>query len=212
MLDNGPLRGGQLICRQLFQTQERSRSVSAADQRPAALFAAMTKTEHTVQVTIDGVTYVSHEDPARRGDHNYMARIDLTPFDLANTFEQLWLGEMEGGYEVCCIPFWVYGLALGDLVRKNDRDIIDGILQKSGHRVLRILFAAPGPPLELRAVLADTLTNAGLASEWNGDRHVAIDVPEEAAMQPVFDIVYEEVQSGAAFWEWGDSKEFVTTG
>lgn len=52
------------------------------------------------------------------------------------------------------------------------------------------------------------MDSANLLSEWNGDRHVAIDVPDISAAQPVFDSVQEEIQHGTAFWEWSDSKNF----
>lgn len=71
-----------------------------------------------MQVTIDGVTYVIHEDPAWREEGNYMAMVSLTPFDLGGMLEQLWLFKInEGaGCEVCCIPFCVCGFSLGDVV------------------------------------------------------------------------------------------------
>ncbi|MFI2378775.1 DUF4265 domain-containing protein [Streptomyces sp. NPDC018964] len=166
-----------------------------------------------MHVTIEGITYVSHEDPAWRGEKNYMAMADLARFDLDGMLEQLWLRELaEGaGYEVCCIPFYVYGLALGDVVGKSEADTIDRLISKSGRRVLRVLFTEPRPAGDSRAALRSAVDSADLLSEWNGDRHVAIDVPDVPAAQPVFDSVQEEIQQGTAFWEWSDSKNFDVT-
>lgn len=163
-----------------------------------------------MQVTIDGVTYISHEDPAWRREKNYMAMVDLAPFDLAGMREQLWLREIEegGGYEVCCIPFYAYGLALGDVVAKSGADAVDGLISKSGRRALRVIFADPRPPEDSRSELLSAIDSAGLLSEWNGDRHVAIDVPDISLMQPVFDSVQKEIQNGTAFWEWSDARNF----
>lgn len=166
--------------------------------------------EGILQVTIDGVTYVSHEDPAWRCEQNYMAMVDLAPFDLGGMFEQLWLRELDegGGYEVCCIPFYAYGLALGDVVRRSGADTVDSLISKSGRRALRVFFAEPRPSVDSRSVLRGAVESAGLLSEWNGDRHVAIDVPDISVMQPVFDSVQGEIENGSAFWEWSDSKNF----
>ncbi|MCS7475925.1 DUF4265 domain-containing protein [Umezawaea endophytica] len=165
-----------------------------------------------MQVAIDGITYVSHEDPVWRRDKNFMALVDLTPYDLDNTLEQLWLQELEedAGYEVCCIPFYVYGLALGDVVKKSHSDSVESVISKSGRRVLRVLFAEPRPSKDSRFALRDAVEAAGLLSEWNGDHHVAVDVTETSEMQQVFDSVQEEISNQTAFWEWSDSKDFVS--
>ncbi|WP_206308864.1 DUF4265 domain-containing protein [Streptomyces sp. A1136] len=163
-----------------------------------------------MQVTIDGVTYVSHEAPVWRDEKSLMAMLDLAPFDLQGMREQLWLRQVgvEGNYEVCCIPFYAYGLALGDVVQKNESGNIDRLIRKSGRRALRILFAEPRPLSDSRSALRRAVHIAGLLSEWNGDRHVAIDVPNLSAMQPIFDCVQGEIQGGTAFWEWSDAREF----
>ncbi|MFD7908660.1 DUF4265 domain-containing protein [Kitasatospora sp. NPDC059747] len=139
-----------------------------------------------------------------------MAKVDLAPFDLAGMLEQLWLRELEegGGYEVCCIPFYAYGLALGDVVGKSGSDTVDSLISKSGRRVLRVFFAEPRPSVDSRSALRSAVDLAGLLSEWNGDRLAAIDVPDISVMQPVFDSVQSEIQNGTAFWEWSDAKNF----
>ncbi|MER7512210.1 DUF4265 domain-containing protein [Streptomyces lavendulae] len=141
-----------------------------------------------------------------------MAMVNLAPFDLAGMLEQLWLREIEGGgYEICCIPFYAYGLALGDVVGKSGSDTIDSLIRKSGRRALRVLFTEPRPSVDNRSALRSTVESAGLLSEWNGDRHVAIDVLDISVMQPVFDSIKEEIQNGTAFWEWSDVKNFKST-
>ncbi|MGW2840350.1 DUF4265 domain-containing protein [Streptomyces sp. NPDC001493] len=136
--------------------------------------------------------------------------VDLAPFDLRGMLEQVWLREIgeEGGYEVCCIPFHAHGLALGDVVEKGESETVSRLIRKSGRRVLRVLFAEPRPLTDSRSALRMAVDSAGLLSEWNGDRFVAIDVPDISAMQPIFDSVQGEIQNGTALWEWGDSKEF----
>ncbi|MFF7993249.1 DUF4265 domain-containing protein [Kitasatospora xanthocidica] len=166
-----------------------------------------------MQVTIEGVTYVSHEDPVWRNEKNYIAMVDLAPFDLPGMLEQLWLRELESGagYEVCCIPFYAYGLALGDVVVKSESNTVDSLIGKSGRRVLRILFAEPRPSTDSRSALRSAVDSAGLLGEWNGDRHIAIDVPDISLMQPVFDSVQGEIQNRTAFWEWSDARDFRST-
>ncbi|MEV4562080.1 DUF4265 domain-containing protein [Kitasatospora sp. NPDC049285] len=141
-----------------------------------------------------------------------MAMVDLAPFDLSGMLEQLWLRELEEGeFEVCCIPFYTYGIALGDVVRKGRADLIESLISKSGRRVLRVFFAEPRPSTDSRSALRNAVDSAGLLSEWNGDRQVAIDVPDISTMQPVFDSVQGEIRNGTAFWEWADARGFRST-
>ncbi|MFG3046720.1 DUF4265 domain-containing protein [Streptomyces sp. NPDC048241] len=166
--------------------------------------------EDVLQVTIDGVTYVSHEDPAWRGESNFMAMVDLTPFDLPGMREQLWLREVDegGAYEVSCIPFYAYGVALGDVVGTSDAHDVVRVIRKSGRRAIRVLFTEPRPSVDSRSALRAAVESANLLSEWNGDRMVAIDFPDGSSSQPIVDCIQGEVEGGTAFWEWSDSMEF----
>ncbi|MEU0435796.1 DUF4265 domain-containing protein [Streptomyces sp. NPDC006290] len=156
------------------------------------------------------MTYTSHDDPVHRTGHGHLARVDLAPFDLEKRIEQLWLSKVDDGYEVGCIPFWAYGLALGDVVAVSNDGYVSGIVRKSGRRVLRVLFLEPRPSTDSRVPLRGVLDSVGLLSEWNGDRFVAIDVPDESEMRQVYDVLNSEIQNGTAFGEWGDSREFST--
>lgn len=139
--------------------------------------------------------------------------VDLTPFDLPGMLEQLWLRELdvEGSFEVCCIPFYAYGLALGDVVGRSESEAVDRLIRQSGRRVLRVLFAEPRPLIDTRSALRRAVESAELLSEWNGDLQIAIDVPDISVMQSVFDCVQEEIESGTAFWEWSDVRSFGST-
>ncbi|MER6464873.1 DUF4265 domain-containing protein [Streptomyces sp. NPDC001228] len=168
--------------------------------------------EGILQVAIDGITYVSHEDPVWRGGNHHMAMVDLAPFELPEMLEQLWLREVgEGrGYEICCIPFYAYGVALGDVIENGESGSVGRVIEKSGRRVLRILFSEPHPVVDSRPALRRALDSTGLLNEWNGERHVAIDVPDESVMQPIYDSVRNEIESATAFWEWSDSKHYTS--
>ncbi|MEU9603213.1 DUF4265 domain-containing protein [Streptomyces sp. NPDC048057] len=166
--------------------------------------------EITLQVAIDGVTYISHEEPVWRGEGNQLAMVDLRAFGLERMLEQLWLREASesGSYAVCCIPFYAYGLALGDVVRLNASGGVERLVRKSGRRVLRVLFAEDRPSADSRSALREAVDACGLLSEWNGERQVAIDVLDASIIQPVYDSVQEEIRNGTAFWEWSDVTQF----
>lgn len=163
-----------------------------------------------MQIEIDGMVYVSHPEPVWRGDQHLMAMVDLAPFGLVNKLEQLWLREVSDGHEVCCIPFWVYGMSLGDVVVVDGANRVTHIAAKSGRHVLRAMFAQPGPSAEFGSLLRAAFADADLLYEWDGDRYVAIDIPEKSQGQPVYDLLAPEVHAGRAFWEWSEVRPFVT--
>ena len=46
----------------------------------------------------------------------------------------------DGRYALACIPFMVYGLALGGVVRLSDDDNVAVLVEAHGHRVLRLML------------------------------------------------------------------------
>ncbi|MCK2216783.1 DUF4265 domain-containing protein [Actinomadura sp. ATCC 31491] len=144
---------------------------------------------------------------------NYIARVDLAPFGFPGLFEQIWLGDLGGGmYEVRCIPFRVYGLALGDIVDiSSDGSLISSLVRPSGRKVLRVLLI-PSLGAERLSTVINSINmkigEADLLFEWSGDRHVAIDVPADINVDDLIGLVSGYVERGEAFWEWGDAEPF----
>ncbi|CAM5509818.1 hypothetical protein SXANM310S_03746 [Streptomyces xanthochromogenes] len=160
--------------------------------------------------------FVVHEQPVGRTSTNYIARADLAPFDLDGQVEQLWFKALnDGSYEVACIPFAVYGIALGDVVLLNNDDYVIEVVRNSWHRTLRLLFTPNVPPADVQRATDEIKTEiiaADLRSEWNGARHVAVDVPPDAEPTQLLAVMEAAVNAGHAFWEWADATPFVRPG
>ncbi|MFJ3221465.1 DUF4265 domain-containing protein [Kitasatospora sp. NPDC086801] len=158
--------------------------------------------------------FIVHEHPVGRAATNYIARADLAPFGLEGQVEQLWLKAInDETYKVACVPFSVYGLALGDTVLLNDDDYVSAVVGTSRHRTLRFLFIPDLPASDLQPVaerIKAEITAAGLLSEWNGDRFVAVDVPPGVEPSGLFAVMEAVVNAGHAFWEWADAKPFAS--
>ncbi|MFD9635585.1 DUF4265 domain-containing protein [Streptomyces violascens] len=159
--------------------------------------------------------FIVHNDPVGRSTGNYIARADLAPFGMDGQVEQLWLKPPndDGSYEVACIPFFTYGLALGDTVLLTDDDYVSAVIKTAGHRTLRLLFIPNLPTADLQQaadrIRADILA-AGLLSEWNGERFVAVDIPPGADAPKLIAVMEDVVNKGQAFWEWASSRPFST--
>ncbi|MFJ6392337.1 DUF4265 domain-containing protein [Streptomyces sp. NPDC091972] len=160
--------------------------------------------------------FIVHDDPVGRTQSNYIARADLARFGLDGQMEQLWLKPLnDGTFSVACIPFRVYGLALGDRVLLSADDSISEVVEFSRHRVLRMLLMPSPDPTRLTGATArikHEIDAAGLLSEWSGDRHVAVDVPPRTTPSQLFEVMEREVAEAGAFWEWADAMPFSAPG
>ncbi|MFF2548385.1 DUF4265 domain-containing protein [Kitasatospora sp. NPDC058063] len=158
--------------------------------------------------------FIVHEHPVGRAATNYIARADLAPFGLEGQVEQLWLiPRNDKGYEVSCIPFSTYGIALGDTVLLNDDDYVSEVVGASRHRTLRLLFTPDLPPADLQRAadqIKAEIIAGDLLSEWNGARFVAVDVPPNVEPSGLFAVMEAAVNAGHAFWEWANAIPFAS--
>ncbi|MGW6422243.1 DUF4265 domain-containing protein [Nocardia sp. NPDC055053] len=138
---------------------------------------------------------------------------DLEPYGFPDTLEQLWLEPQgEDTFKVSCVPFRVYGLALGDQVRLDPTGHqVTELLKKSEHRVFRILLLpvlSGSKATHLHDAIDDAVTQSHLKSEWSGDRHIAIDLPPDRDIHLVWSLVKDAAADGGIAWEWGDVEQF----
>lgn len=159
------------------------------------------------------VQYIVHESPAWRAAADYLAMADLAPFGFPDMKEQIWLRSLpDGTYEVCCIPFRVYGVSLGDTVELDDGGkTIVRVRSKGGHRAFRVFFlskVAESKLEDIRNRIDGVARAESLAVEWSGDRHVAVDVTTDSEIGVIWREIQAEVDNGSALWEWGDVEDF----
>jgi hypothetical protein len=82
-----------------------------------------------------------HQEPVCRSQANYVIQIAIPGEPETPEFEQLWTSsQQDGSHIVCCIPFVLYGISLGDRIQK----LSDGsfrILDPSGRIAIRVWMA-----------------------------------------------------------------------
>ena len=95
----------------------------------------------------DNFDVITHEDPAWRYRANFIisGRLDSDAVKSGFVWEQLWAKELgENIFELCCIPFFLYGFALGDIVETRPVEqkefVVAERLKTKGHFTLRIWF------------------------------------------------------------------------
>lgn len=155
-----------------------------------------------------GKDTVVHQTPAWGDRANFIIAAEIDTHDLENPhfrWEQLWARQLAADrFEICCIPFFVYDLALGDEVMtysELDRQfVVKSVAKKSGHYTFRAWFKDPHARDEVHA----KMHAIGVLFEWRfpGGNLLAIDAPEPLA-QTVADILWAEEQAGRLEYETG---------
>ena len=125
-------------------------------------------------------------------------------------FEQLWtrrirrLGRTR--YEVCCIPFFVYDLHLGDVVETEAvaglRYVVRRIVRRSGHLTLRVWFGESNRPTA-RDEVPDELAALGCDYEWSSANLLAVSAPSAVQAGTVLERLNQREALGELIVETG---------
>ena len=151
---------------------------------------------------------VVHHQPVWRERATFIiaARLDESGSEQRWRWEQLWARQIgDNRFEVCCIPFFVYDLALADEVETTDLDgkeyVVSSVLNQSGRFTFRAWFS-PNVP---RDVIIEEITSLGYLIEerWPGSRLIAIDAADYEKAQALADLLHLKELSGVLKYETG---------
>jgi hypothetical protein len=141
-----------------------------------------------------------HEAPVWRERANFVIGAPLPEEGRA---EQLWARQLgDERFEICCIPFFVYDLALGDVVETNARFDLVRVIERSGRFVFRIWF---DDAFHSRQEIADALAELEALLEWSSPNLLAVDVEDEVHAQAIADYLAEQERAGRLTYETGRS-------
>jgi hypothetical protein len=154
----------------------------------------------------DDSQIVTHSDPAWRDRTNFIVRLDLAPYDEPGRYEQCWTRtEDQRLFEMCCIPFFTYGISLGDLLEVNQDTGAHSIHRKSGRRTIRVNFLNDEAAHREHHHLHDALVGPlGCLGEFHGPHYAAIDLANDQQASAVIDVLTPLFEVGSLIWEWAD--------
>jgi len=136
-----------------------------------------------------------------RADHVIRARIPESEGHHIQ-LEQLWAKRIEDHvFDIRCIPFHLYDLALGDRVHTNAALELVGVIRRSGHVTYRVWF---GDQPASRAEVENAVLGLGGSVEWSGSDLMAIDAPDKAISQAIADYLFAQQQIARLVYETGD--------
>src|SRR5262245_18202449 len=122
----------------------------------------------------------THRNPVWGDKSDFIIRADLSPFGMPGEFEQIWARKItENRFEICCIPFFTYGLALGDEVTSTLDFVICNVQRRNGHKIFRIAIETGRDTVGIHKKLHEWVDQTGFLYEWSSDGYLAVDVPPE---------------------------------
>ena len=122
-------------------------------------------------------------------------------------FEQMWTRtEDKRHHELCCVPFFTYGLSLGDVLTMTSEAGAYRVESKSGHRTIRVVVKDETYAHEQHEGLHSALTQIGVLAEFRGhaNGYCAIDLANQAQADAVIAMLSPLVETGTLTWEWAD--------
>jgi len=134
--------------------------------------------------------FATHPNPVRRRVPSFMLRVRLDDVGGDDNFEQIWTKQLgDGLFEVCCILFFAYDLALGDVVRADPHGdcVIQSVERRSGHGVVRIAVKRPEESEVMHARLHDLLGRLEYLCEWFAPGYVAVNLEPGQTHDELFD-------------------------
>jgi hypothetical protein len=151
--------------------------------------------------------FVVHQQPVWRQRANFIVHAELPEKDRPKRFEQLWARQLsDDRFEVCCIPFFVFNLALGDVVTTSPKAsrtyVVANVVEPSGRYVFRVWF---GQSFEPRDEVVDELDTLGSLIEWSSQNLLAVDAVDGQHAQLVANLLMRHEKAGHLVYETGSS-------
>ncbi|SIN72214.1 DUF4265 domain-containing protein [Agromyces cerinus] len=147
--------------------------------------------------------YSVHLDPIWRQRANFIIN---APLPEEGRYEQLWCRQVtEETFELCCIPFFLYDMALGDVVQTETQSgrkyMVSEVVERSGRYVFRAVFEPA--MLGKREEVAARLTDLGALLEWSSASMIAVDARDAEHGQEIADFLFDHETKGRLIYETG---------
>ena len=105
--------------------------------------------------------------------------------------ETLWASKLgDNRYKLLNCPFYAYRVSWGDIIEAIDQDrdgfpLFVRVLQKSGHRLIRIIFDSPTNQSQKSEEVLAGLVKMGCSYEGANTSYICLDIPPEMSLDEV---------------------------
>lgn len=157
-------------------------------------------------MSTDDHEFVVHLSPVRRDRADFIVHAGIEDGGHRR-FEQLWARQIDDTrFELCCIPFFVYDVALGDEIETEPaaerQYVFARVARPSGGYTFRAWFGDSEHP-RAREELVEALQAGGWLFEWYSENLLAIDAADPERAQELADVLVERQRRGHLIYETG---------
>lgn len=125
-----------------------------------------------------------HQRPIWGSRADARIEVDLSIYGMPGKTEVVDVETGAGGvFTICCVPFFIDNIALGDVVTWDQTSRSVRVSAASGHAVLRIATVDPSDERECYSFIHAWLEMERLYHEWRGYGYVVIDIPSGRRME-----------------------------
>jgi hypothetical protein len=139
-----------------------------------------------------------HLNPIWRAKANFL--IGAWCYEVKNSAtrdrEQIWSRKiLSERFEICCIPFFVYDLALGDEVETEAegefQHMISRVVKPSGHSTFRVWFGETASPT-IREEVTKDISDLNCLMEWYSTNLLGVDAPSDNHAQALANYLHQK--------------------
>jgi hypothetical protein len=150
--------------------------------------------------------YRQHADPAWKGRANFIIQAKVDDSDEQEIWEELFCRRIdETRLQVCCIPFFLRGVALGDEVEMRSESgsfVFSKVLVPAGHETYQIWFGE-NPEKSVRMGADSRVQEIGGLVEYFSRRLIAVDAYPEAIAKSLRSYLDDMQRDKALFYQIG---------
>ena len=148
--------------------------------------------------------YIKHAAPIWRDRMDFV--FDAALPDASNELEQL-VGRQvaDTEFELCCIPFFLYDVSLGDIIETNEDYLFKRVVRPSGRYTFRVWFGRHSGPKggPKDRIAAELELEHGALLEWHGSNLLAVDAENGEVAQKIADYLQVQETAGELTFETG---------
>jgi hypothetical protein len=143
-----------------------------------------------------------------KSNYRLAMKVDDAPFE-----EELWARQKsDTEFEICCVPFFIYDVHLGDTIRivpHGDKNLVLGVSEPSGQHTFRVWLKAASPLLR-EEVLAEA-ERLNCPFEWYDERLLALSAPDDATANEIARWLEAKRLGGGMDYETGRTEDVPPT-
>ncbi|MBX7131205.1 MAG: DUF4265 domain-containing protein [Fimbriimonadaceae bacterium] len=147
---------------------------------------------------------IQHDEPVWRDRANFIHRLEFS-YGGEEIGEQIWTRTLgDGWYELCCITFYAYGLALGDHLQFREDLAFTGSIRPQGRQTVRLF--QPACDRKNAEALHRLFDELGVLVESQSAALHAIDFPSSSALDSALPRLIEFTSSSASEFEHSNAE------